>query len=103
MAKTVYDFTVKDIDGNDVSLSKYKGRLLLIVNVASQCGYTDSNYKSLQATYEEFKDNGLSIAAFPCNQVNFYPQHNNKKHYILFFLSLFIYSLVNKNHGKIAK
>mmetsp|Transcript_20778 Transcript_20778/g.33256 ORF Transcript_20778/g.33256 Transcript_20778/m.33256 type:complete len:188 (-) Transcript_20778:106-669(-) len=64
----IYDFTVKDIDGKEVSFGKYKGQLLLIVNVASQCGYTDENYKSLQAIYEKYKDSGFSIAAFPCNQ-----------------------------------
>ena len=57
-----------DIDGNSVSMEKYKGKLLLIVNVASQCGYTDSNYKGLETIYQKYSE--LEIAAFPCNQVN---------------------------------
>ena len=65
----VYGFSVTDIDGQTVSMEKYKDKLLLIVNVASQCGYTDSNYKSLEAMYSKYKDVGFEIAAFPCNQV----------------------------------
>merc|ERR1719461_2522076 len=63
-----YEFSVADIDGQTVSMNKYKDKLLLIVNVASQCGYTDSNYKALQAIYDRHKDDGFAIAAFPCNQ-----------------------------------
>ncbi|CAM8952751.1 unnamed protein product [Rhodiola kirilowii] len=66
--QSVYDFTVKDIDGNDVSLSKYKGKVMLIVNVASKCGLTSSNYTELSKLYEKFKDQGFEILAFPCNQ-----------------------------------
>ncbi|CAM8998075.1 unnamed protein product [Rhodiola kirilowii] len=65
---SIYDFTVKDIRGNDVSLSEYKGKVLLIVNVASQCGLTSSNYKELNVIYEKYKNQGLEILAFPCNQ-----------------------------------
>lgn len=65
--KTVYDFTVKDIKGNDVSLSDYKGKVLLIVNVASECGYT-KQYIGLQKLYETYKDKGLVVLGFPCNQ-----------------------------------
>eukprot|EP01018_Ginkgo_biloba_P031777 Gb_10321 [translate_table: standard] len=65
---TVHDFTVKDIRGNDVDLSAYKGKVVLIVNVASQCGLTNSNYKELNKLYEKYKDQGFEILAFPCNQ-----------------------------------
>lgn len=57
---------VKDIDGNDVNLSDYKGKVLLIVNVASKCGYTPQ-YKGLESLYEKYKDKGFEILAFPCN------------------------------------
>jgi glutathione peroxidase len=63
---SVYDFTVKNIDGEDVSLSKYKGFPLLIVNTASKCGYT-KQYASLQKLYDQYKDKGLKILAFPAN------------------------------------
>ncbi|KAI6680413.1 hypothetical protein NL676_034294 [Syzygium grande] len=66
--KTLYDFTVKDIDSKDVSLSKFKGKVLLIVNVASKCGLTTSNYKELSHIYEKYKTQGFEILAFPCNQ-----------------------------------
>jgi len=65
---SVYDFTVKDIRGNDVDLSVYKGKVLLIVNVASQCGLTNSNYTEMNEVYAKYKDQGLEILAFPCNQ-----------------------------------
>ncbi|KAG6556761.1 hypothetical protein Mapa_001705 [Marchantia paleacea] len=66
--KSVHEFTVKDTAGNDVDLSIYKGKVLLIVNVASQCGLTTSNYKELTEVYNKYKDQGLEILAFPCNQ-----------------------------------
>ncbi|ESQ51744.1 hypothetical protein EUTSA_v10017319mg [Eutrema salsugineum] len=66
--KSIYDFTVKDIGGNDVSLSQFKGKTLLIVNVASKCGLTDANYKELNVLYDKYKEQGLEILAFPCNQ-----------------------------------
>ncbi|XP_011072518.1 probable phospholipid hydroperoxide glutathione peroxidase isoform X1 [Sesamum indicum] len=66
--QSVHDFTVKDAKGNDVDLSIYKGKVLLIVNVASQCGLTNSNYTELTKLYEKYKDQGLEILAFPCNQ-----------------------------------
>nr|ABK26265.1 unknown [Picea sitchensis] len=65
---SVHHFTVKDIRGNDVDLSVYKGKVLLIVNVASQCGLTTSNYNELNEVYTKYKDQGLEILAFPCNQ-----------------------------------
>lgn len=66
MAKSVFDFSVKDINGNDVPLSKYQGKFLLIVNVASKCGFTPQ-YEGLEALYEELKDK-VEVLAFPCNQ-----------------------------------
>jgi len=66
MAKSVFDYTVKDIDGNEVSLAQYKGKFLLIVNVASKCGFTPQ-YKGLEELFKEEKDN-LVVLGFPCNQ-----------------------------------
>ncbi|KAK3158669.1 hypothetical protein QOZ80_2AG0140070 [Eleusine coracana subsp. coracana] len=67
-ATSVHDFTVKDASGKDVDLSTYKGKVLLIVNVASQCGLTNSNYTELSQLYEKYKDQGFEVLAFPCNQ-----------------------------------
>jgi glutathione peroxidase len=64
---SIYDFSAKTIDGAEQSLGTYRGRVLLIVNVASKCGFTPQ-YEGLEALYEEFKDEGLSILAFPCDQ-----------------------------------
>lgn len=64
--KSVYDFTMKTIDGKEVSLSRYKGKVLLIVNVASECGNTPQ-YKDLEALYEKYKDKGFAILGFPAN------------------------------------
>ncbi|XP_042019803.1 probable phospholipid hydroperoxide glutathione peroxidase [Salvia splendens] len=66
--KSIHEFTVKDAKGNDVDLSIYKGKVLLIVNVASQCVLTNSIYTELTKLYEKYKDQGLEILAFPCNQ-----------------------------------
>ncbi|KAF3503332.1 hypothetical protein F2Q69_00042715 [Brassica cretica] len=89
--KSVHDFTVKrnyvnferlrakknilsvlgifqDAKGNEVDLSIYKGKVMLIVNVASQCGLTNSNYTELAQLYHKYKDHGFEILAFPCNQ-----------------------------------
>ena len=65
--KTVYDFTVKDHQGSDVSLSEYRGKVLLIVNTATGCGFTP-HYEPLEAMYKELKDQGFEILDFPCNQ-----------------------------------
>ena len=64
---TVYDFTVKDRKGNEVSLSEYAGKVLLIVNTATGCGFTP-HYDPLEAMYKEFRDQGFEILVFPCNQ-----------------------------------
>ena len=64
---SLYDIPLKDINGKDTSLKEYKGKVLLIVNVASKCGYTPQ-YKGLQALHEKYKDQGLVVLGFPCNQ-----------------------------------
>ncbi|KAK1307538.1 hypothetical protein QJS10_CPA09g01672 [Acorus calamus] len=66
--QSVHFFTVKDAKGDDVDLSKYKGKVLLIVNVASKCGLTKTNYTELTELYDKYKTQGLEILAFPCNQ-----------------------------------
>lgn len=63
---SIYDFKVTSIDGQKIDLAKYKGKVLLIVNVASECGYTDQ-YKALQALHAKHAKDGLVILAFPCN------------------------------------
>lgn len=65
--KSVLDYKVKDIDGKEVDLAKYKGEVLLIVNTASQCGLTPQ-YKGLEATYEKYKEKGFEVLAFPANE-----------------------------------
>lgn len=62
-----YDFTVKNSQNQDESLSKYKGQVTLVVNVASKCGFTPQ-YKGLEELYREYKAQGLNIIGFPCNQ-----------------------------------
>lgn len=64
---SVYDFTVLDKDDKEISLSKYEGKVLLIVNTATHCGFT-KQYDALEALYEKYKDRGFEILDFPCNQ-----------------------------------
>jgi glutathione peroxidase len=64
---TLYDFTVKDIAGKDINLSNYKGKVLLIVNTASKCGFTPQ-YKDLERLYKKFGSEKFEVLAFPCNQ-----------------------------------
>lgn len=63
----IYDFKVKDIDGNEISMEKYKNKTLLIVNVASKCGFT-SQYKGLEELYETYKDKDFIVLGFPSNE-----------------------------------
>lgn len=63
----IYDFTVKSQDGSDISLSDFRGKVLLIVNTATECGFTPQ-YKPMQELYELHKNDGLEILDFPCNQ-----------------------------------
>lgn len=65
--KSIYDFSVKSAIGETQSLSQYKGKVLLIVNVASKCGFTPQ-YEGLEKLYTKYKDKGLMILGFPCNQ-----------------------------------
>ena len=64
---TAYDFSARDIDGNEQPLSKYKGEALLIVNVASKCGFTPQ-YTGLEALHKEYHDKGFEVLGFPCDQ-----------------------------------
>src|SRR5450432_1957607 len=66
-AESIYEIPVKDITGKDTSLNAYKGKVMLVVNVASKCGFTPQ-YKALEAVYEKYKDKGFVILGFPCNQ-----------------------------------
>jgi glutathione peroxidase len=63
----IYNFTVKGADGSDVSLSDYKGKVLLIVNTATGCGFTPQ-YTGLQTLYDKYKTRGFEVLDFPCNQ-----------------------------------
>jgi len=63
----VYDFKIKEVNGNEVSMENYKGKVLLIVNTATGCGYTPQ-YEGLQKIYDKYKDKGFEILDFPCNQ-----------------------------------
>lgn len=65
--KSIYDYEVKTIDGETTTLAPYKGQVMLIVNVASKCGYTPQ-YEGLQALYEKYKARGFVVLGFPCDQ-----------------------------------
>ena len=69
-SKSIYDFTMKSIDGDPVSLKSYHGKVVLLVNVASKCGFTPQ-YAALEALYEKYKDRGLVIVGIPANNFMF--------------------------------
>jgi len=75
---SIYDFTVKNIDEKDVSLSKYKGKVLLIVNVASKCGFTPQ-YEGLEKLYDKYKNDNFMILGFPSNQFSNQEPGSNKE------------------------
>ncbi len=83
--KSLFEFTMKDIDGNDVKLEKFKGKTLLIVNVASKCGFTPQ-YEALEAVYKKYKDRNFEILGFPAN--NFLEQEPGTEKEIKEFCSL---------------
>ncbi|KAL0042220.1 hypothetical protein WJX77_006493 [Trebouxia sp. C0004] len=73
-----YDYTVKDIDGRNTKMNKYKGKVVLAVNVASQCGFT-KQYQELGELYSKYQKKGLVILGFPCNQFNGQEPGDNKE------------------------
>ena len=75
---SIYDFEVVTIDGEKVSMSQYKGKVLLIVNVASECGFT-SQYEGLEKLYQAHKEEGFMVLGFPCNQFREQESKSNKE------------------------
>ncbi|WP_411167615.1 glutathione peroxidase [Clostridium sp. MB05] len=73
-----YDFSAKDINGHEINMNEYKGKVLLVVNTASKCGFTPQ-LKDLEELYKEYKSIGLEILGFPCNQfLNQEPGNNSE-------------------------
>lgn len=95
--KMIFDFKVKEVKGNEVSMEEYKGKVLLIVNTATGCGYTPQ-YEGLQKLYNQYKDNGLEILDFPCNQ--FFDQAPGSDEEIVSFCQL-KYNTTFKTFSKI--
>ena len=84
-AMSIYDFTMKDISGNEVKLDEYKDKVILIVNTASKCGFT-YQYEGLEKLYETYKDSGFVILGFPAN--NFLKQEPGRDDEIATFCSI---------------
>lgn len=93
----VYDYNVKDAKGNEISLNDYKGKVLLIVNTATGCGFTPQ-YEGLQKLYDLYKEQGLEILDFPCNQ--FFEQAPGSNDEIVSFCQL-TYGTTFKTFGKL--
>lgn len=93
----IYDFKVKESNGNEISLEEYKGKVLLVVNTATGCGFTPQ-YEGLQKLYDEYKDAGLEILDFPCNQ--FFDQAPGSNEEIVSFCQM-KYGTTFKTFGKI--
>lgn len=83
--KSIYDFTLKDIDGKDVTIEQYRGKVLLMVNVASKCGFTPQ-YEGLEKLFLKYKDKGFFVLGFPAN--NFLSQEPGTDEEIKQFCSL---------------
>jgi glutathione peroxidase len=77
-AKNFFDFTVKSANGSDFNLNSYKGKVVLVINVASKCGFTPQ-YAGLEEIYREFKDKDFVAVGFPCNQFGFQEPGNNEE------------------------
>eukprot|EP01118_Nematostelium_gracile_P010363 TRINITY_DN355_c0_g1_i1.p1 TRINITY_DN355_c0_g1~~TRINITY_DN355_c0_g1_i1.p1 ORF type:complete len:172 (+),score=42.41 TRINITY_DN355_c0_g1_i1:89-604(+) len=77
--QSIYDIKVKDNHENEVDMSKYKGKVLLIVNVASSCGYTDVSYKQMTELHQKYRDRGFEVLAFPCNQFLYQERGTNSE------------------------
>lgn len=77
-AKNFFDFTVKAANGSDFNLNSYKGKVVLVINVASKCGFTPQ-YAGLEEIYREFKDKDFVAVGFPCNQFGFQEPGNNEE------------------------
>ena len=75
---TIYDFNIKNTDGKDVPMSKYKGKVMLIVNTATHCGFTPQ-YEGLEKLYQKYHKKGLEILDFPCNQFANQAPESNKE------------------------
>jgi glutathione peroxidase len=97
-AASVYDFTLNSIDGHSAPISAYKGKVLLLVNVASKCGFTPQ-YKQLEGLYEKYKDQGLVVIGFPAN--NFGGQEPGSNEEIKDFCSR-TYDVKFPMYGKIS-
>lgn len=67
MGKSIYDIAVKKIDGSEATIGEFQGKVLLIVNVASKCGFTPQ-YEGLEALYKKYSNRGFTVLGFPCNQ-----------------------------------
>lgn len=78
MAQSIYDFSAIDMHGKNQPLSEFKGKVMLIVNTASFCGFTPQ-YKGLEALYKAYQKDGLVILGFPCNQFGFQEPRSNEK------------------------